>query len=150
MPAPYGFYWVEKPKLAGLAYPGSLEDLDWLRGQRLDVLISLAEDPLRRDWVRDSGLLVFHVPMEDMEAPSQEQLDRCISAIAKAHGKELGVAVHCTAGKGRTGAVLAAYLVYQGTAPREAMSKIRRLRPGSIETVEQEEAIIEFGKRQQP
>jgi protein-tyrosine phosphatase len=30
---------------------------------------------------------------------------------------------------------------------RDAMEKVRRLRPGSIETEEQEEAIIEFARR---
>jgi hypothetical protein len=30
---------------------------------------------------------------------------------------------------------------------RDAMARVRRLRPGSIETVEQEDAITEFARR---
>lgn len=147
MSQPNGFSWVEKPHLAALARPASADDLTWLRAQGLDVLLSLTESPVRRDWVNDVGLLVLHVPMEDMEPPSQEDLDRCVSAIRKAHERNMGVAVHCGAGLGRTGVVLACYLVSRGQTPQNAIARVRRLRPGSIETDEQEESILEFARR---
>ena len=56
----------------------------------------------------------------------------------------MGVAVHCAAGKGRTGTVLAAYLVTQGMTAGEAIRKVRELRPGSVETYEQEQMIREW------
>src|SRR6476646_4514970 len=98
MAIPQGFSWVEKPLLAALARPSSLEDLRWLRTQGIEVLVSLTEDRPRRDWSEEAGLLVFHEPLEDMEAPSQEQLDRATSAINKAIGARMPVAVHCAAG----------------------------------------------------
>jgi atypical dual specificity phosphatase len=111
------------------------------------VLVSLTEDPPRRDWVNDAGLLLVHEPIMDMEAPAQEQLDRLVSAIARAHARKMGVAVHCGAGMGRTGVVLAAYLVHKGLAAKEAINRVRKLRPGSIETTEQAEAVAEFAQR---
>src|SRR5205807_10113037 len=80
MSPPTGFSWIEKPQLAALARPDGVEDLQWLRGQGIDLLVSLTEDPPYTRWVNDAGLLLMHVPMADMEAPSQDQLDRCISA----------------------------------------------------------------------
>ncbi len=147
MAQPSGFSWIEKPHLAALARPASLDELQWLRRQGIEVLVSLTEDPLRRDWVDDSGLLVFHVPMLDMEAPTQEELDRCISAIERALERNMGVAVHCGAGLGRTGVVLAAYYVAKGHPPENALARVRRLRPGSIETDEQADAVVEFARR---
>jgi atypical dual specificity phosphatase len=147
MPPPLGFSWIEKPLLAALAFPESEEDLSWLRQQGIDVLLSLTEDPPRRDWTNEAGILVFHEPIVDMEAPTQEQLDRCVSAIERAHGNQMGVAVHCGAGLGRTGVVLAAYLIAKGQTARDALATVRQLRPGSVETAEQADALMEYARR---
>jgi atypical dual specificity phosphatase len=48
---------------------------------------------------------------------------------------------------GRTGTVLAAYFVARGLPPREAVEKVRDLRPGSVETIEQERAVERFATR---
>jgi atypical dual specificity phosphatase len=146
MSAPHGFSWVEKPLLAALGRPSSPEDFAWLRQQGVEVLVSLTEDRPRRDWADAAGLLVFHEPLEDMEAPSQEQLERVVSAILKAHARDLPVAVHCGAGLGRTGVVLAAYFVARGATAQSAVAKVRRLRPGSVETEEQAEAVEVFAR----
>ncbi len=148
MAIPQGFSWIEKPLLAALARPTSAEDLQWLRRQGIEVLLSLTEDRPRRDWAEETGLLVYHEPLEDMEAPTQDQLDRCVSAIRRATGQNMGLAVHCGAGLGRTGVVLAAYLVAEGMSAASAISRVRRLRAGSIETREQEEAVELFARRQ--
>jgi atypical dual specificity phosphatase len=147
MAPPNGFTWVEKPHLAAMARPSEAEELTWLRKQGIELLIALTEDPPRRDWVNDAGLMVMHVPVEDMEAPTQEQLDRCISAIERANAHGMGVAIHCGAGLGRTGVILAAYYVARGASAQNAIGKVRRQRPGSIETDEQAEAIVEFARR---
>src|SRR5262245_37201305 len=150
MSQPHGFSWIEKPLLAALSKPTSLEELQWLREHGIELLVSLTEEPLRRDWVNDAGLLVLHVPMEAMEPPTQEQLDKCISAILRAMDRQMGVAVHCGAGLGRTGVVLACYLVAKGQPPDNAIVRVRRLRPGSIETDEQAEAIHHFARHWKP
>ena len=147
MAAPHGFSWVDKPHLAALARPSSAEDMHWLRQQGIQVLISLTEDRPRRDWSDEAGLLVFHEPLEDMEAPSQEQLDRAVSAIDRALKSGMPVAVHCGAGLGRTGVVLAAYLVSTGMTAQAAIARIRRLRPHSIETEDQALSVESFARR---
>lgn len=146
MSQPVGFSWVKKPLLAGLARPSSLDDMEWLRDAGIELLLSLTEHPPRRDWTNDAGLMVFHEPIEDMTAPSLEQLERCISVIQQATEQNRGVAVHCAAGMGRTGVVLAAWLVSQGKSAAEAISLIRSLRPGSIETPDQEACIQDLAK----
>jgi atypical dual specificity phosphatase len=144
---PDGFSWIDRPHLAASARPAEPDELAWLRRQGIQVLLTLTEDRVRRDWVDAAGLLVMHVPIVDMDAPTQDQLDRCVSAIARARSQKMGVVVHCTAGLGRTGAVLAAYFVGQGFTPQAALARVRELRPGSIETADQEEAVVEFARR---
>jgi atypical dual specificity phosphatase len=147
MSKPTGFSWVEKPLLAAMGRPESLEELAWLRQQGAEVLLSLSEDPPRRDWVNEAGMMLVHVPIVDMEAPTPEQLDRCLSAIGRANEQQMGVVVHCTAGLGRTGVVLACYFVDKGLSAQNAIARVRRMRPGSIETDEQAEAVEDHARR---
>jgi atypical dual specificity phosphatase len=143
MPLPEGFSWIERPWLAALARP-TREDLHWLRQHGIDMLLSLTEEPPPRRDVDDAGLLLYHVPVEDMTAPSHDDLLRAITALLKARQKKLGVAVHCEAGLGRTGTLLACWFVQQGLSPAEAVRKVRKLRPGSIETADQEDIVRRF------
>lgn len=144
---PEAFSWIEEPLLAALARPTSREELEWLREQGVQLLISLTEAPPRRDWINDSGLFHVHIPVEDMHPPTPEQIDQCLSYISRAQDNKMGVAIHCEAGFGRTGTMLACYFVSKGLSAREAIARIRKLRPGSVETEEQSEAIGEYARR---
>jgi atypical dual specificity phosphatase len=57
------------------------------------------------------------------------------------------VAVHCASGLGRTGTLLAAFLVSQGATAEGAIERVRSVRPGSVETLEQEQAIHAYAQR---
>ncbi|MGE3803263.1 MAG: dual specificity protein phosphatase 23 [Gemmataceae bacterium] len=149
MSAPAGFSWIDKPLLAALGMPRSPAELDWLRAEGIELLISLTEEPPYNRWINDAGLMVVHVPIIDMEAPSQDQLDKCVSTIAKANERNMGVGVHCGAGLGRTGTVIACYFVSKGLSPDNALARIRRLRPGSVETEDQEQAVAAYARRLQ-
>lgn len=130
-----------------MARPSGVDELKWLRGRGIQLVITLTESPLRRDWVGEAGLLPLHIPIVDFTAPTPEQFEQALSAIAKARGQGFGTAVHCAAGLGRTGTVIAAYMISQGLAASVAIAKVRELRPGSIETREQELALQEFASR---
>src|SRR5262249_35509662 len=138
---------IDEPRLAAMGRPASERELRWLKDHGLEILVSLTEEPPSRREVDNAGLLLYHVPVPDMTAPSQEELDRCVAAVEHAQTLGMGVAVHCGAGAGRTGVVLACYFVHQGARAGEAVRRIRKLRPGSIETSEQEEAVQEFARR---
>ncbi|OWK45692.1 dual specificity protein phosphatase 23 [Fimbriiglobus ruber] len=144
---PPGFTWVDRPRLAAHAMPGSAADLTWLRQSGIEVLLSLSESPPPRHWVNEAGMMAVHVPVPDMTAPTDRQIDLCLDTITRAVDSGMGVSVHCTAGKGRTGTVLAAYFVAQGLTADAAIRKVRTLRPGSVETAAQERAVEELEER---
>jgi atypical dual specificity phosphatase len=141
---PYGFSWVDAPHLAALAYPRDTADLQWLRANGIDILISLTEYLPSRHSINEAGLMSVHIPVVDMSAPSLEQMEQAVATITQAMRSGMKVAVHCAAGMGRTGTILAAHFVTKGMNAEQAIDFVRALRPGSIETSDQEQAVVDF------
>ncbi|KAK1796112.1 hypothetical protein P4O66_009205, partial [Electrophorus voltai] len=90
-------------------------------------------------------LTVHHLSIADFKPPSLSQIQRFLSIVEDANSKGQGVGVHCMHGHGRTGTMLACYLVkVRNITGMEAIKEIRERRPGSIETKEQEQAVLKF------
>jgi atypical dual specificity phosphatase len=139
--------WIEEG-LIGCGYPRAERDLERLSRSGVGVLVNLHErghDPKR---LRRHGLFEVHLPVRDFAAPSPGQLERGVAAIAAARDALAGVAVHCGGGLGRTGTLLACYLIHRnGSDAAEAIGQVRKVRPGSIETASQAEAVAAFARR---
>ena len=83
--------------------------------------------------------------IKDFAGADVKLLTQIVDTIAKEIADNGRVAVHCRAGNGRTGMVLAAYFIkYQNYTASDAIRHIRSLRRFSIETSEQEESLLEF------
>jgi atypical dual specificity phosphatase len=141
------FDWLEPDRLAACANPGlgyGEAVTSRLRDEHIHLLINLHERP-------DSprlGIESVHLPVPDFTAPTQAQLEQGVAAISRALARGQRVAVHCGGGLGRTGTLLACYLVSSaGLTPDEAIARVRAARPGSIETEEQEQAIRRYAQR---
>ena len=143
-----GFSWVIPGTLAAMPLPGRTRPLDhdaaFLEEQGIGLLISLTGEPPPANVLAARGMRQLHLPVEDFTPPTQDQMLEFVEAVSQASGEGVPVGVHCTAGLGRSGTMAAAFLVAEGSSPEEAISTIRELRPGSIETPAQEEAVREF------
>jgi protein-tyrosine phosphatase len=141
MIANFGF--VLDEKLAGCAHPGRWNSLrealsELAQQRRITAMVTLTEEPLEQEVLEEYGIAWLHLPIEDFGVPALEAAERGVRFVQEEirHGGR--VVVHCHAGYGRTGTFLACCLVAQGHTPAEAIGMVRSLRPGSIETVEQE------------
>ncbi|XP_029982517.1 dual specificity protein phosphatase 23 [Sphaeramia orbicularis] len=145
--APHNFSWVDPGKVAGLAMPRMTYEYQYLLDNGIKHLVCLCErKPPYYDTCPDLNL--HHIKIADFTPPSPSQIDRFLSLVEEANAKGEGIAVHCMHGHGRTGTMLACYLVKtRKISGVEAVSEIRRLRPGSIETHEQEKAVVQFYQR---
>jgi len=149
MPSNFGF--VIEGVLAGMERPGSYAalqaDLAFLKENGIRAIVSLTESPLDTQAVEAAGFAYLHVPVGDFRAPSIEQVDRFV-AFQETHEKEgAAVVVHCGAGRGRTGTMLACALVKRGMGAEEALRKLREIRPHSVETPEQEDLVQRYEVR---
>lgn len=145
--APHNFSWVDPGKVAGLALPRFPAEYQFLLDNGIKHLVSLTERrPPNHDTCPD--LTQHHLKITDFTPPSPAQIDKFLNIVEEANAKGEGVAVHCMHGFGRTGTMLACYLVKtRKLSGPEAINEIRRLRSGSIETKEQEKAVVQFYQR---
>lgn len=142
---PTNFSWLIKNKLAGCGMPTSFEEVNWIRNQGIKSIITMTEDSLPNSWL--NGLEYLHVPTEDLTAPDLEKIDSAVDYINERILNKEPVMVHCAAGIGRTGTILASYLIkYQKMTAAEAIDKVRNERPGSVQSDIQEMAVSMYEK----
>ena len=142
---PDKFSWLIENKLAGSGIPTSINEVEWVIEQGVKSIVTVREEPLDDDWIKDVNYL--HVMSNDMGVPEFDDLVHVVDFIHKRITSNEPVMVHCLAGMGRTGTILACYLVkYQNMSADEAIQKIREERSGSIQSYPQEEIIFRFSK----
>jgi atypical dual specificity phosphatase len=105
----------------------------------------MTESALPQSWIKDVNYL--HIPTEDLGAPDMEKIDSAVDFINQRLEYNEPVMVHCAAGIGRTGTILACYLIkYKNYTAKKAVDEVRKKRPGSIQSESQEIATSLYEK----
>ncbi|MBO6885775.1 MAG: ADP-ribosylglycohydrolase family protein [Marivita sp.] len=134
----------------GAAWDRDLDlDLDAIKGWGAKAVLSLIEDHEFEmlgvaelgEAVKARGIVWVHFPIRDLDTPTDEAMGTwaAISAQLRATLERGGrVLVHCRGGLGRAGTIAALMLIERGWSAPQAISDVRTVRPGAIETEEQE------------
>lgn len=141
---------VGQGTLALCPLPGRLGDFPGDMAQILrfapDLILSLTQDAERSalgaatlpDQITWAGIVWHPFPIPDFGIPPADaDWSAAANAATKILAKGGRVLVHCRGGLGRSGMVALRLMIEHGEAPDDALTRLRAVRPGAVETAAQ-------------
>jgi atypical dual specificity phosphatase len=145
MPMP--FIDIERRIAHGGDLAGFDDELPVLFAAGVRAVVSLLNLPNDAPVYESAGFKFLCLPVPDGHAPTLEQADEFVRFVAEQRAAQRPVAVHCEAGLGRTGTLLATYLIRQGESAAGAIEKVRAAEGSAVETPRQIYFLEEYEKR---
>ncbi len=150
-------WWVEEGKLAGMPMPwlhplrrenlgGAIDAFDDEMASLWDAeirsVVSLLNIPSDRSVYESAGFRFLCLPIPNGGAPSDNESIQALQEFY--HSSPKALAVHCEAGLGRTGTVIAMFLISEGANLDDAIARVRSAEPAAIETAAQLKFLESF------
>lgn len=130
--------WIIPGKILALAGPTeevfSINDfIPYAKEHNIKTLVRLNRPHYSPDQVIGEGIAHHHLFFKDGDIPTPSLIVRFCQIAEETLCNGAALAVHCRAGLGRTGTMIAIYLIYKhGLQADEVIAFLRMMRPGSV------------------
>ncbi len=126
-------------------------DLAALRAAGVGAIVLMVEDhelaayrvPDLPERAAAHGLVLRRLPTRDLHPPRLEDAEAIVGFVADP-GVDGAVVLVCVGGLGRSGTAAACVLAAEGVAAREAIDRVRSVRPGALQNAHQEDFVRRF------
>ncbi len=135
------FGYLGSYKVAGMGEPWLIkigENHMVLKDLGIGAILTLTEEDDLHELHEKSGFHQLHLPIDDTMPPTVDTMGKALHFIDTSLNKNLGVAVHCLEGRGRTGTILCGWIAKKERLNYEdAIKRIHELRPYCVITKHQ-------------
>ncbi|MBN1330817.1 MAG: dual specificity protein phosphatase family protein [Candidatus Heimdallarchaeota archaeon] len=139
---------LKENQLYGSEMPQTNDDFEYLKMIGIKVIISFANEiqVIKQKTKFDKYFIHHEIFITDYMTPTKSQVEEFISLLVKYRDEKKPVLVHCWAGCGRTGLMLALAerFVYGENDPIKAIQNVKKVRSCAVETQEQKEFIMKY------
>lgn len=155
-------WWVIPGTLAGMPMPwihpdrrfnggGTLEayedELRDLYAAGIRAVVCLLNIPSDAKVYQTAGFTFKCLPIPDGGAPTPEQAQEFTEFVNQQLADARPVAVHCEAGLGRTGTMIASYLISKGQSAESAIRQVRAAERSAVESLRQIQFLEQWADR---
>lgn len=143
---PSRFGWVIDGNLAASGRLMTIAQLECVIKKGIKSVITIRESALNPAWFPDCSSVNYkHVQVEDHGAPSVAELDDVVNYINGEIENSKPVLVHCNGGSGRTGTIVAAYLMKkEGLSAEQAAMRLKEIRGRTLRHKKQLDVLIQY------
>ena len=140
------FDWVEENVIGATSYPSEVS-YKFLKNLGIKIIFNLTKHPVQSKILPD--FIYHHIPIKDFSVPTEQQVRRFLDLTEKYQHENKPMVVHCIAGCGRTGQMLAIWGIEMGiiTNNDDPVTWIRSKRKCAVETLEQQIFVRKWKKR---
>lgn len=156
---PRNFSFIVAGKIAGMSMPKhhlQIKAFEYMKAY--DVINMMDENEVNQIIYNNTKVKHHIFPTPNGKSPTLDQINKIMIIIENAISQNNSVIVHCGGGKGRAGTVLACFMAKHGLdgslnrnmdnvpyySTDQVINKLRELRPGSIESISQENFVGEY------